>query len=111
MSQYNLTKGMRKEIRRLLVVAYDREVKKNLEALALRFEAWKRGELDDGQFNQEIHEYHDGAARETWKAAHWSDDRLYIIRSVNDGYLSPDELSPRLLENIKPALSNPRNDE
>jgi hypothetical protein len=60
----DLPKAVRKAIRELASLAYERELSIELSALRGKFDEWHRDVIDAFELEQAIHRFHNGAARE-----------------------------------------------
>ena len=62
-----LTQKQRKHIREMTGVAYEREMAAALDTLLAAFQKWKQGGMSLFKLDEEIHQYHNGTARELYK--------------------------------------------
>ena len=60
-------KHIRAQLRRLMDMAYEKELSHELSQLAGHFDSWKAEEISAGELNHLIHRYHDDRAREVYK--------------------------------------------
>ncbi len=96
----DLTKAQRRHIRDLAVIAHGRELGAALDALNNQFKKWQSGELDPWELNEEIHQHHNGIARELYKAYVMGDAFHAVGAAVVDGILELDEVR----EDCRPAV-------
>ena len=90
-------KQRRKKTRELVATAYLRELTAALTALAARVAAWRAGQIDVFQLNEEVHAYHNGPARDLWKKYNMPADLLLTLL-VAGGVIQKDEVPADLLE-------------
>jgi hypothetical protein len=60
------TAAQRKDLRRLVELAYERELNEELGALEESFHQWRCGSINAYDLSQAIHEFHDGPARDLY---------------------------------------------
>ncbi|HYK05765.1 MAG TPA: hypothetical protein VE974_28725 [Thermoanaerobaculia bacterium] len=61
------SKALKRAIRQLADIAYERELASALEALHQQFSSWRNGELDPFELTDAIHRFHNGIARDLYK--------------------------------------------
>lgn len=59
-----LSKKLRKQMRELVGLAYERELNQSLADLAHYFDEWRQNTIDGFQLNDCIHQFHHGKSRE-----------------------------------------------
>ena len=99
-------KQRRKQTRELVATAYLRELTAALTALAARVEAWRAGQIDACQLNEDVHAYHNGAARDLWKKYNMPADLLLTLL-VAGGVLHKEEVPADLLDAPRRAGAAP----
>ncbi|MBN1759772.1 MAG: hypothetical protein JW863_15705 [Chitinispirillaceae bacterium] len=97
-------KKVRKELRQLAGIAYDRDMEKALCELESHFRRWRAGEISPHDLNNLIHKHHDGISRELWKFYNLSPD-ITVPRSVVDGTIREDEISSEVMEHIAESIA------
>jgi len=60
------TKSERKELKRLVELAYERELSKSLESLGEDFKRWGKTKISAFELSELIHKFHNGIARDLW---------------------------------------------
>lgn len=88
-----LTKKQKKHIREMAGVAYEREMSAALERLLASFQKWKRGEMTPFDLDEEIHQYHNGRARDLYKQYATGDPDMAVLFALRKGVLKIEELS------------------
>jgi hypothetical protein len=63
-SMHDLSKAVRRVIRELAGLAYERELTAELTKLRAEFDAWSAGQITPFELQQIIHEFHDGVSRQ-----------------------------------------------
>ena len=102
MAQYG--KATRRKLRELVSEAYERELGKQLDKLATKFEEWKKGEIVSCELSHFIHKFHNGSSREIYNIyQHLAEDDL-VARAIILKYLIEDEVPNDILELIKPRF-------
>jgi len=100
----DLPKHVKRSLRELAAKAHEAELHAELSKLAEHFDAWRRGEAGSLDLSQRIHEFHDGAARESWKTYGGDDPLLPVAYAIHTGTLSRDEIPPETLDALKNAI-------
>jgi hypothetical protein len=88
-----LTKKQRKHIREMSGVAYEREMTAALDKLLASFQQWKHGEKTPFDLDMEIHQYHDGTARDLFKKYATGDPDMAVMAALAKGILKIEELN------------------
>jgi hypothetical protein len=98
------SKSVRKKLKELSGIAYQRDLDKALETLFTQFKKWNSKEIDCFALNEKIHKYHDGIARDLWKF-YRNDPGFIVAKSISDNTLSekdvPQEIYKVLERQIK----------
>jgi hypothetical protein len=96
MARRELSKAERKELNRLVDLAYSRALSAELEKLYSLFADWRGGDLDPFDLSAAIHRFHDGPARDLYKLYALADNAMLdtIVKGA---------LARGLLENIARA--------
>jgi predicted GNAT superfamily acetyltransferase len=101
-------KKRRKIFRELAAKAYERELDRALSDLESRFVAWREGQVDAFELNEEIHKHHNGISRVLW-SRYQLDPEILVPRLVVAGVLKEEEVPVELWEDIKPVIESIRN--
>ena len=88
-----LTKKQRKHIRELASVSYERELNAALDKLQAAFQKWKHGGMSPFDLNEEIHQYHNGTARDLYKRYAIGDPDMAVMFALAEGILKIEELN------------------
>ena len=80
-----LTKKQRKHIREMSGIAYEREMAAALDNLLMSFQKWKQGEKTPFDLDGEIHQYHNGTARELYKQYATGDPDMAVLLPSQEG--------------------------
>ena len=101
----DLTKPQKRELRRLIGLAHDRELSTALNALEEQFRRWRSGEIGPHDLNDAIHAFHQGPSRQLW--VRYSDglDDMALAFAVKHGIVAEHEIEPDLLVIVKRFLS------
>jgi len=84
-------KNIRRELRRLAGMAYDRDTGKALTELESHFRRWQSGEISPHELNDLIHKHHDGISRDLWKIYRHPPETT-VPMAIANGTLSEDEI-------------------
>jgi len=93
------------ELRELSSEAYEWELGQELQVLDESFRKWSDGEVLSSELSDEIHAFHQHAARELWKTYQSLRDDDKVARGLVIGAIKEDALSSDLLEKIKPLTT------
>ncbi len=99
MSDY--PKSIRKKLFALTCEAHERELARELTALAVKFDEWKAGHIDAGDLDHLIHKHHNGPSRELFKFYNGGDDRFAVAHAVVEGVLKEDEIPEDIWSHIE----------
>src|SRR5690348_16642375 len=102
MAEYSKTE--RAELRKLAENVYEWELGRELKMLDESFRKWREGKILSSELSEEIHEFHQHAAREVWSTYQTLKPHSVVARGLVIGALSESAISPGLREKIK-ALS------
>lgn len=95
----------KKEIRKLLTLAYQRELDKELQKLYQHFKNWEKQEINCFDLNDLIHEFYKGPRKEVYKLYNYSNMPTHIIaHAVAYGILKKEELSQECLKEIESTM-------
>ncbi len=101
----DISKKDRKALRRWAATAYDRELGLELTKLSAAIEAWRRGERTPHAVADEIHEYHDGVARDLFRFYTRADPASAVAQALVAGIVSEGELPADLITALEPLLT------
>jgi hypothetical protein len=102
------TKAVRRKMKELLVLAHEAALRKELQALAARVEAWQRGEIDSFQITEEIHQFHHGPARKLYNyycSQPAGFVEMKIAGAVVDGLIPRDKIPAEAAEYIEGCMA------
>ncbi len=97
-------KSIRKHLQELASLAYERELNRELDALAVEFERWRRGELTPWDLSERIHAFHQGPARDLFVLYRDLDESMAVGRALAGGTLEEKEISAEVLAHIASAF-------
>ncbi|MBN1878150.1 MAG: hypothetical protein JXA33_28270 [Anaerolineae bacterium] len=105
----NTTGRYSKQIRRWLrdwaMVAYARELTRELTQLDQNFARWRAGEIDSRELNYFVHHYETGAARELYKQYEEGSDDMNVAYAIIAGILEREEVPVEVIEALDRPLS------
>ncbi len=100
-----LPKRVRRQLKELADMAYERELSQELDKLAQGFEQWRQGNLDAFELNDLIHKHHNGPSRELWKQYHYSLPHMQVAYAVSAGILREEEIPEEVWPYIEGMLA------
>ncbi|MFN8482572.1 MAG: hypothetical protein U0768_05960 [Anaerolineae bacterium] len=98
-------KPIKKLIRQYAEVAYERELRAELDRLAQGFAEWQAGQISSWDLSDRIHKYETGPSRELYKRYSDGSADANVAWAVHQGLMSRDEVAPEVLEALAPWLS------
>jgi hypothetical protein len=90
---HDLPKPIKRVLRHLMDVAYERELHRELAKLDQSFAAWREGTINSFELNELIHQHHQGPSRELW--SRYSDVRaadMVVAAAVVEGLIQQEEV-------------------
>lgn len=101
-----LTKNVKRQIRELANLLYQKELDAELAKLDTHFGQWRQGKLSPFDLAEHIHQFHQKPARELW--VKFSDDKLFpmlVARAIVEGTLSEEEVPWEVREALKQQIA------
>jgi hypothetical protein len=99
------SKELRRRLRELARLAYERELSRELELVFQHFEAWKRGEKNAFDLSEEIHRFHQKPARDLYQWYTGKNRELMVAKAVDEGILSEEEVGEEILSLVAELVS------
>jgi hypothetical protein len=95
-----LPKDTKKSLRHWCAIAYERDLGAELSKLHELFRQWQAGSMRAVDLSDEIHQFHDGAARELYVQYVFGrgEEILLLYGAVQRGVIKTDELPSDLLK-------------
>ena len=90
-------KPIKRQLRDLMALAYERELQRELRTLDQQFAAWRAGHLSSGDLSHQIHQFDTGPARALWNRYQGSSAELAVAYAVVVGLLRREEVPPEVL--------------
>lgn len=87
-----MTKSQIKHLWHLASIAYERELGVALDRLFGNFQQWKNNEIDLWELNGQIHQYHNGTAREIFNRYEYPTNDILVARAVAIGIISQEQV-------------------
>ena len=97
-------KHIREQLRKLMDMAYERELSHELSQLADHFDSWKAGKISAGELDHLIHRYHDDRARELYKYYNAVSPDLAVARAVAEGWFTQEMISDEVWPHIEATV-------
>jgi hypothetical protein len=98
------TAAQRKHLRRLVDVAYERELRKELGALEESFHQWRSGSINAYDLSQVIHEFHDGSARDLYVTYNRLKPDVLVARALARGVLTETDVAPGIRDALQSQI-------
>lgn len=99
-----LTKAQKRELRRIVGLAYERELGAALAPLEDQFRRWRAGELGAHDVSEAIHAFHQGASRKLWSRYN-ADTYLVAVGAIASGIVAQHEVAADLMAILKRGLA------
>ena len=104
------SKKVRRRLRELAELAYERELGTELDALLKHFEEWKRKEINAFELSDLIHKFHQEPSRRLYGWYVTGLKESSVARAIAEGILSEDEVSDEILVLLEKITSMYRRD-
>src|SRR2546425_9754607 len=98
-------KAQRKELRRLTMVAYERQLGTALAALEVLFGEWHSGKIDVHELSDSIHQFHNGVARDLYVTYTRLEPWVAVAQAVARKTLRDDEVPPTLRDALQSLIA------
>lgn len=99
------SKKTKKEVRRLAAFAHERELKKALSDLNVKFKQWEKEKLDSFELDSEIHKFHNKISRENFKKYNSYDMKEHFVSiAIAKGIIDKDEVDPEAYQELKSLI-------
>ena len=92
MQRTEFTKAEKRQLRSLAAAAYERELANALAGLERSFRGWRGGEINAFDLSDDIHQFHNGVARELWKYYSNVPVDTAVATALTRGALAEDEI-------------------
>lgn len=99
------SKVIRKRLRELVGIAYERELRLELEQLDGKFQLWHDGAIDSFELEHCIHRFHNGAARELYCRYTDVPPELVLPYALANHLIADEELPEEAFAEIKGRAS------
>ena len=98
----NQSKNLRKKLRQLAGMAYERELAIASEALLQEFGRWKNKEINVFELSDLIHEFHNGISRELYNcySGHATACTFNVASALHRGILTREEVGEEVFASI-----------
>ncbi len=81
----------------IVLLTYERELGKALEALEASFRQWKKKKISAFELGDYIHKFHNGIARNLWSFYETGHAELSVRHALAEGIISKFEVSTNIL--------------
>lgn len=93
-------KSIRRKLRELAGIAYQRELDTELKSLKEKFNDWENGKIDCFELSEHIHKFHNGLSLEIWKKYNNLTPDMTVPDAVALGILERNEIPEEILNII-----------
>ncbi len=100
----NYPKAIKRHIRDLAALAYERELDKALLSLAEQINAWRQRQLSAGELSDQIHRFDTGIARELYTRYHDGYVELQVAYAIVTGLIQETEVPRDVWPYLQTAL-------
>ena len=101
MAAQDISKAQKRELRRIVALAHERELTRALTALETHHARWRNNEIDVFELNEEIHKFHDGISRELYKIYVLGEPHWGAARGLANGVIEESEIDPALRPRLR----------
>ncbi len=98
-------KEIRKQLRKLVAKAHDRELNLYIAELEMGFDEWRDGKISPSELSGLIHEFHDGSSRAVYKTYIKLKRDQLVARAIGIGLLKEEEVSEEIMETLAEDIS------
>lgn len=104
----NDRKKMKRQMRELATLAYERELGNHLSKLQRNFSEWGAHKITAFELSDRIHEFHNGPSRELFKTYDLPKPDFLVVRAVVLGILTEEEVPAEILEFLSGQIQSLR---
>jgi hypothetical protein len=97
-------KHIKRALRKLAAAAHEVELRRALVPLQAAFDRWARGELSSGELTDEIHQLHQGPARELFTRYNSGILEAVVAYAIVSGFIDSSGVAPEVLSHLDRAL-------
>jgi lysine/ornithine N-monooxygenase len=87
-----LDKSIRKKLRELADIAYERELGQHLSKLYNEFVAWRSGKISSHELADRVHQYHNGQLHDAYILFTDSKPDIVVAKALSMGIMTEDEV-------------------
>ncbi|HJW83967.1 MAG TPA: hypothetical protein VJ754_06655 [Anaerolineae bacterium] len=100
-----IPRKIKKALREYAGIAYEAELRIELQALSAKFADWKSNQIDSFDLTEAIHQFHNGPARDLYKKYNNAPLDLVMAHAIATGLLNKDEIPAEMLEHLSAAIA------
>jgi hypothetical protein len=97
-------KARRQIVREFAALAYERELARELDTVEVGFSRWRRNEVSAHELSEQIHAFHDGAARRLYSVYHGEVIEIAVGSAIARGVLTEEEVPSEILEALRSQI-------
>ncbi len=97
-------KQVKRQLRDLVGLAYEAELKLALTQLAEQFDTWRENKISSGELSDLIHQYHQGLSRELYNLYDNAPIDILVASAVARRLIKEEDVSPEVLSCIQNVL-------
>lgn len=95
------TKAVRKKLKQIVAVAYEKELQVELKLLAEQFKLWDEGKIDTWTLEESIHKYHNGPSKKLYCRYVDLPPEMVVPYALAKGLLSFEDIPDEISEDMK----------
>ena len=95
------TKAVRKQMREMATVAYERELRLELKKLAEQFQLWKEDKIDSFELETCVHNFHNGPARTIYNRYTGLQLEMILPYALKEGIICEEECPAEIVEDMR----------
>src|SRR6266496_3237140 len=104
MDMNDYPKSIKRQLRALADLAYERELKQALSGLAGQFDAWKQDRLSSSELSDLIHRFDSGVSRDLYKQYNSPRLDLQVAYAIVQGVLNQEDVPAEVWPYLQNAL-------
>jgi hypothetical protein len=93
-------KRIKRQLRELATIAYERELRRHLSELEADFGQWRAGSLDCWAMSDRIHRFHDGPSRRLFSYYTSIQPNMVVAQAIASNLLQESEVPEEVLQAI-----------
>ena len=97
----NYPKAVYKKMRELSGIAYERELRREMEELYAQFQLWRENQIDTWALEKAIHKFHNGPSRKLHGRYADLPPEMVLPYALHNGLIAFEELPEEIVDEMK----------